>query len=87
MNRKQRCTAARRTQREAAPCFYLLYIPGMDGMYLVDADAEKTALKFGEEAQAAAMPTREDAMQLAEDVRTVSGLKLAIQPRYLPYYH
>lgn len=87
MNRKQRRTAARRTNREAVPICYLLYIPGMDGMYLAGADAEKTTLKFGEEAEAAAMPTREDARQLAEDVRMVSGLKLAIQPRYLPYYH
>lgn len=86
MNRKQRRTAARRTHREAVPACYLLYSKEA-GMYLVDADAETTTLKFGEEAWAVAMPTREDARQLAEDVRTVSGLRLAIQPRYLPFYH
>lgn len=86
MNRKQRRTAARRTHREAMPICYLLYCP-VAGMYLVDADADTTTLKFGEEAWAAAMPTREDALELAKDVLVASGLLLAIQPRYLPYYH
>lgn len=56
-------------------------------MYLIDADAETTTLRFGDEFFAAAMPTREDALELARDVRIASGLHLAIQPRYLPHYH
>lgn len=86
MNRKQRRTVARHPHREATPICYLLYCP-VAGMYLVDADAETTTLKFGEEAWAAAMPTREDALELAKDVLIASGLQLAIQPRYLPFYH
>ncbi len=86
MNRKQRRATSRKTHREAIPACYLLYCP-VAGMYLVDADAETTTLHFGEEASAAAMPTREDALELVKDVLIASGLQLAIQPRYLPYYH
>jgi hypothetical protein len=86
MNRKQRRAVAHNSHREAIPICYLLYCPTAR-MYLVDADAETTTLKFGEEERAAAMPTREDALELAKDVLTASGLRLAIQPRYLPFYH
>lgn len=86
MNRKQRRASARKTHRQAIPACFLLYCP-VAGMYLVDADAETTTLHFGDEASAAAMPTREDALELAKDVRIASGLHLAIQPRYLPHYH
>jgi len=86
MNRQQRRASAHHTLRKATPICYLLYCP-VSGMYLVDADAETTTLKFGEEAWAAAMPTREDTLELAKDVLIASGLQLAIQPRYLPFYH
>ena len=86
MNRKQRRMEARRTNREAVPICYLLYCAA-SGMYLVVADADTTTLKFGEEPWAAAMPTREEALELAKEVLIASGLQLAIQPRYLPFYH
>lgn len=86
MNRKQRRTMARRTNREAVPICYLLYSPETRS-YLNDVDPETTTLRFTDEAYAAAIPTREDALELAKDVLIASGLRLAIQPRYLPYYH
>lgn len=86
LNRKQRRSSTRKTHPEAIPACFLLYCP-VAGMYLVDADAETTTLHFGEERFAAAIPTRDEALELAKDVRTASGLQLAIQPRFLPYYH
>jgi hypothetical protein len=86
MNRLQRRKTAHRTTREAIPICYLLYCP-VAKMYLVDADAETTTLKLGEERWAAAIPIREEAIELAKQLVIASGLRFAIQPRYQPYYH
>ena len=86
MNRQQRRATTRKTHPSALPACYLLYCTQTDS-YLSDADQEITTLRFTDEAFAAAIPTREEALELAKDVHTASGLRLVIQPRYLPFYH
>lgn len=86
MNRKQRRTMARRTNREAVPICYLLYSPETHS-YLNDVDPETTTLRFTDEDFATAITNREDALEMVKYVRIASGLRLAIQPRYLPFYH
>lgn len=86
MNRKQRRATTRKTTRVAHPAYYLMYSPHAK-LYLASVDPDNQKLNFSEEVLALPIFTEEGARELAQEVWKVTGLQLAIQPRYQSHTH